>query len=324
MSKILITGSTGLVGSEAVDFFTGKGWEVVGIDANKRSAFFGTPDKESQNTIDIRDSEAVEMLFETQGPFDAIIHTAAQPSHDYSKEHVLEDFHINATGTLNLLENARKHSPDAVFVHCSTDKVYGWGMRREDLKEGENMWKHETPFDEKTVFESPFSPFGVSKLASDVYTQEYAAQGWLTTGVFRMGCITGRRHEGAEQHGFLAYLTKCIKEGATYKIFGYKGKQVRDQIHAYDLVNAFYHFIKNPRSGGVYNIGGGYERAISPLSAGKALSEKLNKEFKYELLDEPRFGDRQWDVHDVSNFREDYPEWDYKYSLDDIYNDLCK
>lgn len=322
MSKILVTGATGLVGSEAVEFFAAKGWEVIGIDANMRSRFFDTPSKTPAIELDIRNVLDLEILFE-EHKFDAIIHTAAQPSHDYSKEHVIEDFHINATGTLHLLEMARKHCPDAVFVHCSTDKVYGWGMRRENLKEGEDMWESEDSFDENTPFEPPFSPFGVSKFASDLYVQEYAAQGWLTTGVFRMGCITGRRHEGAEQHGFLAYLAKCVKEGKTYKIFGYKGKQVRDQIHAYDLVNAFYSFIKKPTSGGVYNIGGGYDRAVSPLSAGRIFAEKTEKEFKYELTDEPRFGDRQWDVHDVSKFKKDYPEWDYKYSLDDIMNDLC-
>lgn len=322
--KILITGSTGLVGSEAVDYFTAKGWEVVGIDANKRHDFFGTPNKVPALEIDIRQEKHVQDLFIDRGAFDAIIHTAAQPSHDYSKEHVLEDFDVNAGGTLVLLEAARIYSPKAVFVHVSTDKVYGWGMRRENLVEGETQWEHDIPFDENTPFEPPFSPFGVSKLAADMYAQEYAAQGWLTTGVFRPGCITGRRHEGAEQHGFLAYLTKCIKEGITYNINGYKGKQVRDQIHAYDLVSAFDAFISNPKSGAIYNIGGDYERAVSPLSAARLISEKTGKEFKYNLLDEPRFGDRQWDIHDMKKFRKDYPEWNHKYNLDDIITDLCQ
>lgn len=324
VKKILITGSTGLVGSEAVDYFAAKGWEVVGIDNNSRHRFFDTAHKVAANDVDIREKQSVDFLFRNKGPFDAIIHTAAQPSHDYSKEHVLEDFHTNATGTLNLLEVARQYSPDAVFVQVSTDKVYGWGMRREELVEGETQWGNNTPFDEQTAFEPPFSPFGVSKLAGDLYAQEYAAQGWLTTGIFRPGCITGRRHEGAEQHGFLAYLTKCIKEGIIYTINGYKGKQVRDQIHAYDLVSAFDAFIANPKSGSVYNIGGDYERAVSPLSAAGLICEKTGKVFKYKLLDEPRFGDRQWDVHDMTKFRKDYPQWDYKYSLDDIITDLCQ
>jgi CDP-paratose 2-epimerase len=234
------------------------------------------------------------------------------------------DFDINAGGTLNLLEATRKYSPKAVFVQVSTDKVYGVGMQRAPMLEGETMWASLFPYDEHTPIIPPLSPFGVSKLAGDMYAQEYAAQGWLTTGIFRPGCITGRRHEGAEQHGFLAYLVKCIKEGITYNINGYKGKQVRDQIHAFDLVAAFDAFISNPKSGAVYNIGGGYERAVSPLSAGQLVSKRLGKPFKYELLDTPRFGDRQWDIHDVEKFRKDYPEWDYKYDLDAIIDDLCQ
>lgn len=322
MNKVLVTGATGLVGSEAVEYFSEKGWDVVGIDANMRSHFFGTPGKIPTIQVDIRNVFDLEILF-TEHKFDAIIHTAAQPSHDYSKEHVVEDFHINATGTLHLLEMARKHCPDAVFVHCSTDKIYGEGMVR-DTTEQETRYDSMLPYDENTNIKPALSPFGVSKLYADFIVQEYAAQSWLTTGIFRMGCITGKNHEGAEQHGFLAYLAKCIKEGKTYKIYGYKGKQVRDQIHAYDLVSAFEQFIHSPTSGGVYNIGGGPERSVSVLEAGKMVSEKTGKEFKYELIDEPRFGDRQWDVHDVSKFRKDYPEWGYKYSLDDIISDLCE
>lgn len=320
--KVLITGSTGLVGSEAVKLFTEKGWDVVGIDANLRAKFFGTPDKTPTLEMDIRNVTHVNGVFDVYGPFDAIIHTAAQPSHGYSKEHVMEDFEINAVGTLNLLEAARKYSPKAVFIHCSTDKIYGMGMTRQGLMEGETRYDSLFPFTETTPIISPMSPFGVSKLCADFYVQEYAKQGWLTTGVFRMGCITGKAHEGAEQHGFLAYLAKCIKEGTTYKIFGFKGKQIRDQIHAHDLVNAFWHFIQNPRSGEVYNMGGGEERAVSVLEAGQMISEKLGKPFDYELA-EGRFGDRQWDVHDMTKFREHYPEWEYEYSLDQIIDDLC-
>lgn len=321
--KILVTGSTGLVGSEAVDFFRKKGWEVIGIDMNMRSHFFGTPDKEAEYKLDIRDEKSVSDLFKCH-KFDAIIHAAAQPSHDYSKENVFEDFDINARGTLNLLEATRKYCPQAIFVQVSTDKVYGWGMRRKNLIEKDYKWHHDKPFSEKTPFEAPFSPFGISKLCGDLYAQEYAKQGWVRTGIFRPGCITGRRHEGAEQHGFLAYLVKCIKEKKIYKIYGYKGKQVRDQIHAYDLVNAFWHFIQNPRPGEVYNIGGGYERAVSPLSAAQLIKERVGREFFYQYVPEPRFGDRQWDVHDVSKFKKHYPTWDYEYSLADIIKDLCR
>lgn len=321
VKKMLVTGSTGLVGAEAVKYFTEKGWEVIGIDNNGRSQFFDTDRKTPQITMDIRDSLRLEGLFEHH-TFDAIIHTAAQPSHDWSKENVVEDFTINAFGTVLLLELTRKYSPNAVFVHCSTDKVYGEGMERYTT-EKETRYHSMLPYDESTPIRPALSPFGVSKLAADFYAQEYAAQGWLTTGIFRMGCITGKNHEGAEQHGFLAYLAKCIKEGKTYNIYGYKGKQVRDQIHAYDLVSAFAHFIDAPRAGAVYNMGGGPDRSVSVLEAANLITKKSGKEFISQLVEEPRFGDRQWDVHDVSKFRKDYPEWEYKYSLDDIISDLC-
>lgn len=323
MRKMLVTGSTGLVGSEAVKYFREKGWNVLGIDNNMRHKFFDTPDKQADKQVDIRSLGDLEDIFIENGPFDAIIHTAGQPSHDYSKEHVLEDLHINTVGTVNLLELARYHSPKAIFVHCSTDKIYGEGMVRIALSEDETRYTSNFPFDENTPIKPALSPFGVGKLAADFYVQEYSAQGWLTTGTFRMGCITGSAHEGAEQHGFLAYLAKCIKEGKTYNIYGYKGKQVRDQIHAYDLVSAFAHFIDAPTSGAVYNMGGGPDRSVSVLEAGRLIAEKTGKEFRYEIK-EGRFGDRQWDVHDMSKFRKDYPEWEYKYSLDDIINDLCQ
>lgn len=319
--KMLVTGSTGLVGTAAVEYFMEKDWDVTGIDANMRHQMLGTPSKSGAVGCDIRDRRMLALVFE-RGPFDAIIHTAGQPSHDYSKTHVMEDFEINTIGTLNLLELAKIASPNAVFVHCSTDKIYGTGMTRSQLLEGETRYDQLFPFTESTPIVSPMSPFGVSKLAADFYVQEYANQGWLTTGIFRMGCITGRNHEGAEQHGFLAYLTKCIKEGKTYHIYGFKGKQVRDQIHANDLVSAFDAFIEKPRSGEVYNMGGGPERAVSVLEAGVMIMQEIRKPFKYELK-EGRFGDRQWDVHDVSKFRTDYPRWDYKYSLEDIIKDLC-
>lgn len=317
--KILITGATGLVGSAAMEYY--KDHDVVGIDANKRAAFFNTPDKVAPYTLDITERDDVRALIEA-GQFDAIIHTAAQPSHDYSKDHVFEDFETNAVGTLNLLEMCRQYSPQTIFVHCSTDKVYGVGMTRSDLNEFDTRYDSLFPFTETTPIISPLSPFGVSKLYADFIAQEYAKQGWLTTGVFRMGCITGRAHEGAEMHGFLAYLAKCIKEDRVYRVFGYKGKQIRDQIHANDLISVFDEFIKNPRSGEAYNIGGGEERSVSPLEAGALIAEKLGKEFKYELHD-GRFGDRQWDIHDMTKFREHYPNWDYKYSLQDIIDDLC-
>lgn len=315
MKKILVSGSLGLVGSEADSFFKEKGWEVVGIDSNMRSKFFGVKENEIQpitEPIDIRNEEHVNLLFQRH-KFDAIIHAAAQPSHDYSKDHALEDFDINARGTLILLEATRKYCPEAVFVHISTDKVYG-----------ENM-VGEKESDEKLGldFAGCRSLFGCSKAAADIYVQEYGNYFGMKTVCFRPGCITGRNHKGAELHGFMAYLTKCIKEGITYKIFGYKGKQVRDQIHAYDLVTACYEFIQNPKSGAVYNIGGGTERSVSVIEAADLISKELGKPFISEYIDEPRKGDRIWDIHDVSKFQKDYPNWKYKYSLQDIIKNLC-
>ena len=330
MKKILVTGSLGLTGSEAVDFFKEKGWEVIGIDNNMRSTFFGV--KETYNdlntsSMDIRNEEAVNKLFQ-ENKFDAIIHCAAQPSHDYSKDHALEDFDINSRGTLILLEATRKYCPEAVFVHISTDKVYGENMtvENEDLFEEKTRYDSWKIFDEKTGldFASSRSLFGCSKTAADIYVQEYGNYFGMKTVCFRCGCITGKRHKGAELHGFMSYLVKCIKEGITYKIFGYKGKQVRDQIHAYDLISACYEFIQNPKCGTVYNIGGGEERSVSILEAINLIEHETGKKAITEYLPEPRKGDRIWDIHDVSKFQKDYPNWTYKYSLQDIIKDLCK
>lgn len=332
MKKILVTGSSGLVGSACVELFVNKGWDVYGIDSNMRSAFFGTPRKDIaySESIDIRDSTALEALFFQEGPFDAIIHAAAQPSHDYATDHVIEDFEINARGTVNLLEMTRKYSPDAVFIYVSTDKVYGENM---SCLLDEKETRYEPDFRSKIKktgfteilgldFAGDRSFFGCSKAAADMYAQQYAARG-MKVGIFRPGCITGKNHEGAEQHGFLAYLAKCIKDGKTYKIFGFKGKQVRDQIHANDLAVAFEAFIKTPTNGGIYNIGGGPDRSVSVLEAGELISKEVGKPFKYELA-EARKGDRIWDVHNVSKFRADYPEWNYQYSLSGIIKDVCE
>src|SRR3990167_4015255 len=319
--KLLCTGSAGLVGSEADDFFKEKGWEVLGIDNNMRSKFFELGESEDDSKIDIRDEEIINGLFR-QNKFDAIIHTAAQPSHDYSKDHALEDFDINARGTLILLEATRKYCPDAVFIFCSTDKVYGGNMKRE-VYEAEDRFEAGKNFNETlSIDQSIHSPFGCSKAAADLYVQEYGYYFGMKTVCFRLGCITGRRHKGAELHGFLAYLVKCIKEEKPYKIFGFKGKQVRDQIHSYDLVNAMWHFIQNPKVAAVFNLGGGFERSVSILEAIEMIEKETGKKAIVEYH-EVRKGDRQWDIHDVSKFKKDYPEWDYKYSLSDIIEDLC-
>lgn len=335
IGNMLVTGSNGLVGSESVKFFKEKGWEVIGVDNNARSYFFGTPKKTGSLDIDIRSEGNITGLF-MDHTFDVIINAAAQPSHDWAQKEPLTDFDINARGTLILLEATRKYCPDAIFIQVSTDKVYGenmicYEMRPQDMDGGhleeldtryENRftpWKENLGLD----FAGQRSLFGCSKTAADIYVQEYGNYFGMKTVCFRPGCITGSQHEGAEQHGFLAYLAKCIKEGIPYKIYGYKGKQVRDQIHAYDLVNAFYHFIQNPKVGAVYNMGGGPERSISILEAIAYIEEWVSKKAIIEFVDEPRKGDRIWDVHDISKFRKDYPQWDYKYSLDDIIKDVC-
>lgn len=324
MKKVLITGSLGLTGSEAVDFFRKKGWEVIGIDNNMRSKFFGVDSGYGMYLkIDIRDEKTIDNLFK-EYKFDAIIHTAAQPSHDYSKDHVLEDFDINARGTLNLLEATRKYCSDAVFVFCSTDKVYGGNMNSPFYEIEDRLEAEGYEFNENLSIDYAIhSPFGCSKAAADLYVQEYGYYFGMKTVCFRLGCITGRRHKGAELHGFLAYLAKCIKEGKKYKIFGFEGKQVRDQIHSYDLVNAMWHFIQNPKAAAVYNMGGGRERSVSILEAIEMIEKETGKKAKIEFADE-RKGDRNWDIHDVSKFKKDYPEWDYKYNLQDIIKDLCQ
>lgn len=319
--KILITGSLGLVGSACVELFKSKGWDVIGTDSNMRASMFGTPKKPNDGySIDIRDEYDVYNLFR-EHHFDAIIHAAAQPSHTWANENVLDDLDINTRGTVILLEATRKFCPKAPFIYVSSDIVYGENMKRE-LVELDTRYHSDEPFDETLGLDfTSRSIFGCSKTAADIYVQEYARYFGLTTVCFRPGCITGKNHEGSEYHGFLAYIAKCIKEGITYRIFGYKGKQVRDQIHANDLAEAFWTYLQRPKAGEVYNIGGGPERSVSLLEAAKLFSEKTGLPFKHEMAT-GRVSDRQWDVHDVSKFRRDYPEWNYKYTLTDIINDI--
>lgn len=323
--KILITGHKGLVGRACAELFVKEGWEVVGLDSNERAKFFKTKQQKDQKAVknvaaDIRDEKTINELFKKE-KFDAIIHAAGQPSHDYATDHVLEDFDINARGTVLLLEATRKYCPNATFLFVSTDKVYGENMKR-PLRRSKERYTAFRPFTEITGldFAGVRSMFGCSKAAADMYVQEYGQRFRMRTACFRPGCITGKNHQGAEQHGFLAYLAKCVKQGKTYKIFG-DGRTVRDQIHADDLASAFFEFIKKPRVAEVYNIGGGKERSVSILEAGKIFSEKLKKPFKHEFYGE-RLGDRRWDIHDVSKFRSHYPTWKYRYSLGDIINDL--
>ncbi len=344
MKKVLVTGSAGLIGSESAKFFADKGFAVVGIDNNMRSYFFGEEastewnrkkiedklkDAYTHYQADIRDDKAIEKIFK-EHKFDLIIHTAAQPSHDWAAKEPYTDFSVNATGTLVMLENMRKHCPDAVFIFTSTNKVYGDTPNSLPLIELEKRW--ELPEDHKfhigidesmSIDQTKHSVFGASKVAADVMVQEYGRYFGCKTAVFRGGCLTGPSHSGAELHGFLAYLIKCINSGKKYTIFGYKGKQVRDNIHSHDLVNAFYHFYQKPRSGEVYNIGGARNSNISMLEAIDAIEKRLGKKANYELSTENRIGDHIWYVSDVSKFKNHYPEWDFEYDIDAILDEMC-
>ena len=324
--KILVTGAFGLVGSAAVRYYLNEACQVIGVDNDMRKHFFGPEASVVKNKIDDRnyihygvDISKTESIFEHEKP-DVIIHAAAQPSHDYSATNPLLDFGINAYSTLMLLEFMRKHTPGAVFVYISTNKVYGDTPNFLPLVERDDRFECiELPngIDERmSVDNTKHSPFGVSKLAGDIYTQEYARYFGLKTGVFRCGCITGSAHAGAELHGFLAYMALCKKIDRPYKVFGYKGKQVRDQIHASDLVRAIDCFVRDPKPGAFYNMGGGRHSNISVLEA-------LNWfKMDYEYVDEPRKGDHKWYISDVSKFKNDYPEWDYKYNMWAIMDDL--
>jgi CDP-paratose 2-epimerase len=340
----LITGSAGLIGSEAVSFFCQKGFEVIGIDNDMRSYFFGkiasTDWKRKQLTksfknyhhvsSDIRDEKTIKNLFR-EYKFDLVIHTAAQPSHDWAAREPLTDFSINATGTLILLESMRNYAPHAVFIFTSTNKVYGDTPNTLPFEEHATRFelpkthKYYKGIDESmTIDQSKHSIFGASKVAADILVQEYGRYFGLRTVSFRGGCLTGPAHSGSELHGFLAYLVRCIANDQQYTIYGYKGKQVRDNIHSYDLVNAFYHFYQKPRIGEVYNIGGSRYSNISILEAIAKIEKILNKKAKVKYVDEPRSGDHMWYISDVSKFRSHYPKWQYTYDSDAIIEEICR
>ncbi len=344
MKTALVTGSGGLIGSEAAKFFAEKGFNIIGVDNDMRSYFFGKDASTDWNRqkvekqlggkythykADIRDNDAIEKIFKKH-KFDIIIHTAAQPSHDWAAKEPFTDFTVNANGTLVMLENMRQHCPEAVFIFTSTNKVYGDTPNRLPLIELEKRW--ELPKDHKfykgidesmSIDDTKHSIFGASKVAADVMVQEYGKYFGFKTAVFRGGCLTGPSHSGAELHGFLAYLIKCINSGKKYTIFGYKGKQVRDNIHSHDLVNAFYHFYQKPRSGEVYNMGGARNSNISMLEAIDAIEKLLGKKANYELSKENRIGDHIWYISDVGKFKKHYPKWDFEYDIDDILKEMC-
>lgn len=342
--KILITGSAGLIGSESVKFFCEKDFEIIGIDNDMRSYFFGKEastswkrqklENEYKNythfAIDIRNKGDLETIF-NKFNFDLIIHTAAQPSHDWAAKEPITDFSVNAYATLLLLEETRKNSPDAVFIFTSTNKVYGDTPNNLPLVELDSRWelpknhRYWKGIDETmSVDNCKHSIFGASKLAADVMVQEYGKYFGMKTVTFRGGCLTGPSHSGTMLHGFLAYLARCIKTGQTYNIFGYKGKQVRDNIHSFDLVNAFYQVYQKPRCGEAYNMGGSRFSNISILEAVVKFEKILKKKAKIKYITQARSGDHIWYISDVSKFRSHYPSWEYTYDGDQIIEDICK
>lgn len=338
---VVITGSAGLIGAEAARFFADKGMDVVGIDNDMRAYFFGPSAStdwsrkklETEVTlyhheaIDIRDLDALQKIFRRYGEsIDLILHTAAQPSHDWAAREPLTDFGVNAVGTLNLLEMSRQHCPDASFIFTSTNKVYGDTPNQLPLEEQATRWEisKEHPFFKRGIDESMsiddtvHSIFGASKVAADVLVQEYGRYFGLKTACFRGGCLTGPGHSGAELHGFLAYLAKCALTGSSYTVFGYRGKQVRDNIHSGDLVNAFWHFFQNPRIGEIYNIGGGRYANCSMLEAISMAEDITGREFNWTYSENNRVGDHIWWISDISRFESHYPKWRITHGIQDI------
>ncbi|MEM6885551.1 MAG: NAD-dependent epimerase/dehydratase family protein [Verrucomicrobiota bacterium] len=345
MSIALVTGSAGLIGSETVKRFHQEGLDVIGVDNDMRSYFFGKEASTSDNLekiknllprythrgVDIRDQAAVDTVFKEFGNSIAVVvHTAAQPSHDWAAREPHTDFGVNAVGTLNLLEATRQNCPEASFIFTSTNKVYGDTPNRLPLVENEKRWEvdeshgyFEYGIDEgMSIDQTKHSLFGASKVAADVLVQEYGRYFEMKTACFRGGCLTGPAHAGTELHGFLAYLMKCTVTGTSYNVFGYKGKQVRDNIHSHDLVEAFWQFYQKPRSGEVYNIGGSRHSNCSMLEAIDLCEEISGKKLNYTYQEDNRIGDHIWWVSDVRKFQEHYPEWKYQYSLRGILEEI--
>ena len=338
MNILLITGSAGLIGSESVSFFADKFDLVIGIDNNLRQYFFGTESSTEWNrkrlterfqnykhyNADIRNPEELKAIFQEYGTdIKMIIHAAAQPSHDWAAREPYTDFTVNANGTLNMLETTRLICPDAVFIFTSTNKVYGDNPNFLPLIETETRWEisdehsyFENGIDENlSIDHTKHSLFGASKVAADILVQEYGKYFGMKTGIFRGGCLTGPNHSGAQLHGFLSYLMKCAITENHYTIFGYKGKQVRDNIHSYDLVNMFWHFYQNPRAGEVYNAGGGRYSNCSMLEAIKMCEEISGNKMQYSYTDDNRVGDHIWYISDLTKFKTHYPEWNWTYDL---------
>jgi CDP-paratose 2-epimerase len=345
MDIALITGSAGLIGSESVKFFSNKGLNVIGIDNNLRKVFFGEEAstewsrKKLESEVsgythysqDIRDKDAMETIYKKYGEdIKLIIHTAAQPSHDWAARDPFTDFTVNANGTLTMLEMARLYCPKAVFIFTSTNKVYGDTPNLLPLVERETRWEVDPshPFAENGIDETmsidhtKHSLFGASKVAADVMVQEYGRYFDMNTVCFRGGCLTGSGHSPTQLHGFLAYLMKCAIEGNHYDIFGYKGKQVRDNIHSYDLINAFWHYYKSPRPGEVYNMGGSRHSNCSMMEAIAMCEDITGNKMDVTYREANRIGDHIWWISDVNKFKSHYPEWQYKYNVRDILVDI--
>jgi CDP-paratose 2-epimerase len=345
MPTAIVTGSGGLIGSESVCHLVEAGYDVVGLENDMRARFFG-PDASTAHTTealvrryphefrsletDIRDADAVNRAFgERAGEIEVVIHTAAQPSHDWAASDPQTDFAVNANGTLNLLEAARTHAQDATFVFCSTNKVYGDLPNelplvelecRLELPEGHRY--HRGIDTTMSIDRSTHSLFGVSKAAADLLVQEYGRYFQMPTVCFRGGCLTGPNHAGTQLHGFLSYLMRCTMTGDPYTVFGYEGKQVRDNIHAADLVEAFAAFHSAPRPGAVYNIGGGRRSNCSMLEAIQLCQEVVGRELDWTLGEENRIGDHRWWISDLEPFRRDYPGWDIAHDVPDILREI--
>jgi CDP-paratose 2-epimerase len=339
--RVLITGSSGLIGSEAVEHFDRQGYIVHGVDNNMRRIFFGDSGDTTWNLerlrgvtrnfthheLDVRDRIGMEALFRSHR-FDLIIHCAAQPSHDKARDIPIVDFEVNALGTVNLLEATRLHSPEAVFVLLSTNKVYGDAPNEVPLKELESRWEYARPKDYLGISENfridqtMHSLFGASKAAADLMAQEYGRYFGMKVCVFRGGCLTGPSHSGVELHGFLSYLVKVAVSGGCYSVFGYNGKQVRDNIHSYDVVRAIEEFAAKPRPGEVYNMGGGRENSISILEAIAKIERMSGNKLNWKYVEQNRKGDHICYISDLSKFKSHYPNWKITIGLDEILRQL--
>ena len=360
MRIAVITGSAGLIGSQACDFFSERGYKIIGIDNDMRSYFFGegSSTKDSLESlkskindyehynIDIRDYEKLNQIFNKySSDIDIVIHTAAQPSHDWAAKEPLTDFSVNATGTMNMLEVTRLNCPKATFIFTSTNKVYGdrpnysYEQNVPDIDSGLMINELETRYEATNVItgeltsidesmsidNTKHSVFGASKVAADIMCQEYGKYFGMNVGIFRGGCLTGPNHAGAELHGFLSYLVKCIVHNKPYTIFGYKGKQVRDNIHSFDLVNMFWEFHQNPKQGEVYNVGGGRNNSTSILEAIDTINRIAETNWNnYTISEENRIGDHIWYITDLSKFKKDYPNWDITISLRETIKEMVE